>query len=106
MNVALVVQRYGAEVHGGAETLARRMAELLVDHVELEVPTTCAVDYLSGPTTIRSAPTKSTACRSDASVSPSHAISTPSRRHRERPTSFQTISFLATTGCAHKAQFA
>jgi glycosyltransferase involved in cell wall biosynthesis len=47
MNVALVVQRYGAEVHGGAETLARRMAELLVNHVELEVLTTCALDYLS-----------------------------------------------------------
>jgi glycosyltransferase involved in cell wall biosynthesis len=47
MNVALVVQRYGPEVHGGAETLARRMAELLVDHVELEVLTTCAADYLT-----------------------------------------------------------
>lgn len=47
MNVALVVQRYGLEVHGGAETLARRMAELLVDHVQLEVLTTCAVDYLT-----------------------------------------------------------
>lgn len=47
MKVALTVQRYGLEVHGGAETLARRMAELLVDHVELEVLTTCAVDYLT-----------------------------------------------------------
>ena len=47
MKVALVVQRYGIEVHGGAETLARRMAELLTDHVELEVLTTCAVDYMT-----------------------------------------------------------
>ena len=47
MKIALTVQRYGPEVHGGAETLARRLAELLVDHVELEVLTTCAVDYLT-----------------------------------------------------------
>jgi glycosyltransferase involved in cell wall biosynthesis len=47
MKVALVVQRYGPEVHGGAETLARRVAELLIDRVELEVLTTCAVDYLT-----------------------------------------------------------
>jgi hypothetical protein len=47
MKVALTVQRYGLEVHGGAESLARRMAELLVDHVELEVLTTCALDYLT-----------------------------------------------------------
>jgi hypothetical protein len=47
MKVALVVQRYGPEVHGGAETLARRMAELLAEHVELEVLTTCAIDYLT-----------------------------------------------------------
>lgn len=47
MKVALTVQRYGPEVHGGAETLARRMAELLVGAVELEVLTTCASDYLT-----------------------------------------------------------
>jgi len=47
VRVAVVVQRYGLEVHGGAETLARRMAELLNDHVEIEVLTTCAVDYLT-----------------------------------------------------------
>ena len=47
MRVALVVQRYGLEVHGGAETLARRMAELLAEHVDLEVLTTCALDYLT-----------------------------------------------------------
>ena len=47
MKVALVVQRYGVEVLGGAETLARRIAELLTDEVELTVLTTCALDYLS-----------------------------------------------------------
>jgi glycosyltransferase involved in cell wall biosynthesis len=45
MEVALVVQRYGVEVLGGAETLARRVAELLEPEVELTVLTTCALDY-------------------------------------------------------------
>lgn len=47
MRVALVVQRYGSEVLGGAETLARRVSELLTSSVDLTVLTTCAVDYLS-----------------------------------------------------------
>jgi glycosyltransferase involved in cell wall biosynthesis len=45
VKVALVVQRYGVEVLGGAETLARRVAELLAPEVELTVLTTCALDY-------------------------------------------------------------
>jgi glycosyltransferase involved in cell wall biosynthesis len=47
MRAALVVQRYGNEVLGGAESLARRVAELLNPHAELIVLTTCALDYLS-----------------------------------------------------------
>lgn len=43
--VALVVQRFGAEVNGGAEALARRVAGLIRDDVDLEVLTTCALDY-------------------------------------------------------------
>ena len=43
--VALVVQRYGAEVNGGAEALARRVARLIDDAVDLTVLTTCALDY-------------------------------------------------------------
>ena len=45
MRVALVVQRYGLEVLGGAETLARRIAELIAPDVDLTVLTTCALDY-------------------------------------------------------------
>ena len=45
MRVAVVVQRYGEEVNGGAETLARRMARLLADEVHVTVLTTCALDY-------------------------------------------------------------
>lgn len=47
MKVALVVQRYGTEVVGGAETLARKIAEKLVEKLQwdIEVLTTTAVDY-------------------------------------------------------------
>lgn len=43
--VALVVQRYGEEVNGGAELHARWLAERLAGTVEMHVITTCAVDY-------------------------------------------------------------
>ena len=45
MRVAVVVHRYGVEVLGGAETLARRVAELIAPEVDLTVLTTCALDY-------------------------------------------------------------
>jgi len=45
VRAALVVQRYGVDVLGGAETLARRVAELLAPEIELTVLTTCALDY-------------------------------------------------------------
>jgi glycosyltransferase involved in cell wall biosynthesis len=45
LRVALVVQRYGAEVNGGAEALARRVAGLIDDVVDLTLLTTCALDY-------------------------------------------------------------
>ena len=48
MKVAIVVQRYGADINGGAEQHARYIAEHLADHVEVEVITTCAHrDYIS-----------------------------------------------------------
>ena len=47
MKVAVVVQRYGAEINGGAELHARYVAEHLARHVEVEVLTTCASDYIS-----------------------------------------------------------
>jgi glycosyltransferase involved in cell wall biosynthesis len=43
--VALVVQRYGIEVNGGAEALARRVAGLIDAAVDLTVLTTCALEY-------------------------------------------------------------
>ena len=48
MKVAIVVQRYGADINGGAEQHARYIAEHLAAHVEVEVLTTCAHrDYIS-----------------------------------------------------------
>lgn len=45
MKIALVVQRYGEEVNGGAELHARWLAEHLLRLAEVHVITTCAIDY-------------------------------------------------------------
>lgn len=46
MRLAFVVPRYGAEIVGGAETLARSFAEHLPpERFEVEVLTTCALDH-------------------------------------------------------------
>lgn len=48
MKVAIVVQRYGADINGGAEQHARYVAEHLATHVQVDVLTTCAHrDYVS-----------------------------------------------------------
>jgi len=47
MKLAVVVQRYGDEVVGGAELHARWIAQRLAARHEVEVLTTCAVDYLT-----------------------------------------------------------
>ena len=44
--IAIVVQRYGEEVNGGAELYARWLAEHLVPLTEMHVITTCAVDHI------------------------------------------------------------
>jgi glycosyltransferase involved in cell wall biosynthesis len=45
--IAVVVQRYGADINGGAELHARYIAEHLARHVTVEVLTTCAKDYVT-----------------------------------------------------------
>ena len=47
MKVAVVVQRYGPAINGGAELHARYVAEHLARHAEVEVWTTCATDYVT-----------------------------------------------------------
>ena len=47
MRLAIVVQRYGAEINGGAELHARYIAERLSRHHDVEVLTTCARDYVT-----------------------------------------------------------
>ena len=47
MKLAVVVQRYGHAINGGAELHARYIAEHLARHAEVEVLTTCATDYIT-----------------------------------------------------------
>ena len=47
MKVAFIVQRYGLEVNGGAEVLCRQVAEHMAKYWDIEVLTTCAIDYLT-----------------------------------------------------------
>lgn len=47
MKLAVVVQRYGLSISGGAELHARYIAEHLARHVQVEIITTCASDYVS-----------------------------------------------------------
>ena len=47
MRIGVVVQRYGPEVVGGAELHARWIAQRLAEKHQVEVLTTCAVDYLT-----------------------------------------------------------
>ena len=45
--VAFVVQRYGPEITGGSESLARAVAERLLGDYRITVFTSCAVDYVT-----------------------------------------------------------
>ena len=47
MKIAIVVQRYGADINGGAELHARYVAEHLAAHADVRVLTTCARDYIT-----------------------------------------------------------
>lgn len=65
MRIGLVVQRYGEEVIGGAELHARWIAQRLAARHQVEVLTTCAVDYLTwenrypaGPTAVGGLPVR------------------------------------------------
>jgi glycosyltransferase involved in cell wall biosynthesis len=46
-SVAIVVQRYGEDIVGGAEAHARQVAQHLAPHASVEVLTTCATDHLT-----------------------------------------------------------
>ncbi len=47
MRIAVAVQRYGADINGGAELHARYIAERLARRAQVEVVTTCARDYVT-----------------------------------------------------------
>ena len=46
LKLGFAVQRYGVEIAGGAEYHCRLIAEMLKDHAEVDVFTTCALDYV------------------------------------------------------------
>jgi len=63
VKLAVVVQRYGTEINGGAELLARSLAERLARFADVQVLTTCAKDYITwrnelppGQTTVNGVP--------------------------------------------------
>ncbi len=45
--LAIVVQRFGETITGGAEAHARQVAEHLAPHLDIEIVTTCATDHLT-----------------------------------------------------------
>jgi glycosyltransferase involved in cell wall biosynthesis len=47
VKIAVVAQRYGADINGGAELHARYIAEHLARHAQVEVLTSCARDYIT-----------------------------------------------------------
>ena len=47
MKLAVVVQRYGLDINGGAELHARYVAEQLSRRADVEVLTSCARDYVT-----------------------------------------------------------
>lgn len=47
LRLALVVQRYGLDIAGGAEYHCRLVAEHLARHASVTVRTTCADDYVT-----------------------------------------------------------
>ncbi len=54
MRILFVVQRYGQQIIGGAELHCRLMAEHLAAEHDVEIATTCAVDYLKWENVIES----------------------------------------------------
>jgi glycosyltransferase involved in cell wall biosynthesis len=56
VKIGIVVQRYGADINGGAELHARYIAERLAKHVTVEVLTTCATDYITWRNALNAGP--------------------------------------------------
>ena len=83
MKLAVVVQRYGADINGGAELHARYIAERLAKHAQVEVVTTCARDYVSWRNELDARRRdRQRCCRCAASPSPANGIRSSSAAAR------------------------
>jgi glycosyltransferase involved in cell wall biosynthesis len=51
-HIAFIIQRYGEQMTGGAESHCRQIAERLVNRYDVEILTTCATDHLSWKNTL------------------------------------------------------
>jgi glycosyltransferase involved in cell wall biosynthesis len=122
LRVALVVQRYGTEVNGGAELLCRQVAERLVRRHEVEVLTTCAVDYItwrnhypSGVQSVNGVPVRRFAVERERKISEFGRLSgwifshphTPDDElewvKQQGPCAFELLAFLESRRAAYDA---
>jgi glycosyltransferase involved in cell wall biosynthesis len=124
VKLAVVVQRYGADINGGAELHARYVAEHLARHHEVEVLTTCARDYVTwrnelpaGPDQVNGVPVRRFPVsrervpedfgrRSIAVFEQRHSIKDElDWLDAEGPTSPALLKYLASAGAGHDFVF-
>jgi glycosyltransferase involved in cell wall biosynthesis len=83
VKLALVVQRYGADINGGAEQHARYIAERLAARHDVTVLTTCASDYITWRNALP---------EGEEQVGPVRVLRFPVSRERD-PDEFGRLSF-------------
>ena len=98
--VAFVIQRYGAEITGGSESLARAVAERLLDDYRVTVFTSCAVDYVTWRNELPEGTQRRERGRGPAlPVRVASATSTPSTPSPSRCTAGRAPMTTRSSGC-------
>ena len=104
LRLALVVQRYGPEIDGGAEYECRRVAEALASHHDVDVLTTCARTTSPGGTSTRPASRRSMGSACAASPWTGRAAYAPSAGTQAGSTRRRTRSSTRPNGCAGRGR--